>query len=31
MGKISPEYVIDATGTDSLSLGELGAELILKN
>ena len=34
MGKIStsPRYVIDITGTDPLSLGELrGEELILKH
>ena len=33
MGKIStsPRYVIDITGTDPLSLGELGGGLILKN
>ena len=33
MGKIntSPRYVIDITGTDSLSLGELEGGLILKN
>ena len=32
MGKIfiSPRYVIDITGTDLLSLGELGGKLILK-
>ena len=27
----SPRYVIDIKGTDRLSLGELGAVLILKN
>ena len=33
MGKIStsPRYVIDITGTDPLSLGELGGGLVLKN
>ena len=33
MGKISisPRYVTDITGTDSLSLGELGGVVILKN
>ena len=33
MGKIStsPRYVVDITGADSLSLGELGGGLILKN
>ena len=33
VGKIikSPRYVIDITGTDPLSLGELGGWLILKN
>ena len=33
MGKIStsPRYVIDITGTDPLSLGGLGIELIQEN
>ena len=33
VGKIStcPRYVIDITGKDPLSLGELGGGLILKN
>ena len=33
MGKISvsPRYVIDITGTDLLSLGELGGGLVLRN